>query len=325
MSDVEMNDAELVYDPDQDPDEKRAVRRGYREFDKRFEGNTQRTTEWLIEGVKQSNDLFKQVKNPGEATLDSNILVRLTTSAHQNARNLKSGSGSFDVDDFLSKLFTLMGGHRKDKRNPNSSDNEDEGNSALDWAMMGRNALAKSRRVPMVSFMLGPLSIEQKKRVTVKRAKLEKNDVDAKKPQEIKEEDISRAENETTKNVSIIANKLDELGKINLFRFFINPKDFAQSVENLFYLSFLIRDGKVAVSLDDEDSEESGEPKPVIYLCSPPSDEDYKLGIRKSQSVFEFDMPTWKRAIEVFDLKDPIIPHREKTEMHMRIGNKWYG
>ncbi|KAI3619818.1 nuclear protein qri2 [Moniliophthora roreri] len=194
-----------------------------------------------------------------------------------------------------------MGGHRTAQRKPNSSDDKDK--SSLDWMMMGRNALAKSRRVPMVSFMLGPLSlsIEQKKRATVKRAKLEKNDVDAKKPQEIKEEDISRAENETTKNVSI---------------------EFAQSVENLFYLSFLIRDGKVAVSLDDEDSEESGEPKPVIYLCSPPSDEDYKLGIRKSQSVFEFDMPTWKRAIEVFDLKDPIIPHREKTEMHMRIGNK---
>uniref|UniRef100_A0A0W0FDT7 Non-structural maintenance of chromosomes element 4 n=1 Tax=Moniliophthora roreri TaxID=221103 RepID=A0A0W0FDT7_MONRR len=142
-----------------------------------------------------------------------------------------------------------MGGHRTAQRKPNTPDNEDEDNSSLDWAMMGRNALARSRRVPMVSLMLGSLSIEQKKRATVKRAKLEKNDVDAKKPQEIKEE---------------IANKLEESGKINLFRFFINPKEFAQSVENLFYLSFLIRDGKVAVSLDDEDSGESGEPKPII-------------------------------------------------------------
>ncbi|EEB95416.1 hypothetical protein MPER_05619, partial [Moniliophthora perniciosa FA553] len=261
----------LVYDPDQDPDEKRAVRKGYREFDKRFEaeiitrGNTQKTTEWLIEGVKQSDDLFKRVKNPGEATLDSNLLVRLTTSAHQNARNLRSGSGAFGIDDFLSKLVTFMGGRKMDQRNPNFSDDDDEDDSPLEWEKIGRKAVAKSRRVPVVGFMLGPLSIEQKKRAAVKRAKLEKNKADEKKPQEIKEEDISRSGNETTKNVAIsrpqslihrqIASKLEEMGEINLFRFFINPNDFAQSVENLFYLSFLIRDGKVAL-----DSDEKGEP-----------------------------------------------------------------
>lgn len=49
---------------------------------------------------------------------------------------------------------------------------------------------------------LGPLSIEQKKRAHVKRAKLEKHKEDEKKPQEIREEDIARSENETTKNVA---------------------------------------------------------------------------------------------------------------------------
>ena len=44
----------------------------------------------------------------------------------------------------------------------------------------------------------------------------------------------------------------EEPGQINLFKFIINPNDFAQSVENIFYLSFLIRDGKVALeTLDD--------------------------------------------------------------------------
>lgn len=40
-------------------------------------------------------------------------------------------------------------------------------------------------------------------------------------------------------------------GAINLFRFIINPDDFAQSVENLFYLSFSIRDGKCALQIQD--------------------------------------------------------------------------
>ena len=56
---------------------------------------------------------------------------------------------------------------------------------------------------------------------------------------------------------------------VNIFKFIINPNDFGQSVENLFYLSFLIRDGKCAFSVD----EESGEPTisesfPATLCCS---------------------------------------------------------
>jgi len=55
---------------------------------------------------------------------------------------------------------------------------------------------------------LGPLSLEQKKRTTGKRSKLEKNKEDEKKPQELKEEDITRSQNETTKNVLFVGYKL---------------------------------------------------------------------------------------------------------------------
>jgi non-structural maintenance of chromosomes element 4 len=48
---------------------------------------------------------------------------------------------------------------------------------------------------------LGPLAIEQKKRAVGKRARFEKNKEDERKPQELREEDIARSENETTKNV----------------------------------------------------------------------------------------------------------------------------
>jgi len=44
---------------------------------------------------------------------------------------------------------------------------------------------------------------------------------------------------------------LNETGPINLFKFVVNPNDFAQSVENIFYLSFLIRDGKAAFETQD--------------------------------------------------------------------------
>lgn len=56
---------------------------------------------------------------------------------------------------------------------------------------------------------------------------------------------------------------LEQRGRINLFKFIINPDDFAQSVENLFHLSFLIRDGWVALETNEE-----GEPEICAFIHS---------------------------------------------------------
>ncbi|KAF8967875.1 Nse4 C-terminal-domain-containing protein [Flammula alnicola] len=283
----------MVFDPDQDPEEKRAVRQNYRSLTKKIEehrGNPNDfTTEELLSQVHKADELFDKVKGPQEATLDSHLLLMASNMGAQKARAMKSGSGAFDVDDFVSKLVQFMGGQKTlEDALPEDSDGEEmqDSSSPLDWDRIGRKAMAKSRRVPAMGFMLGPLSIEQKKRAPAKRSKLEKNKEDERKPQELKEEDITRSENETTKNVAILETLLEDIGTVNIFKFVINPNDFAQSVENIFYLSFLIRDGKVAFETQD------GEP--VIFLCGQPDDADYEGGLKKRQMVLEFDMATWK-------------------------------
>ena len=108
---------------------------------------------------------------------------------------------------------------------------------------------------------------------------------------------------------------MEQNGPVNLFRFVINPNDFAQSVENLFYLSFLIRDGECALEI-----EEDGEPvicalffylflkTPLSHarligifnsllppvICEQPQFSDYQDGLKKQQLVFEFDVKTWE-------------------------------
>ncbi|KAF9012435.1 Nse4 C-terminal-domain-containing protein [Cyathus striatus] len=327
MPDHDMRDLtaedNFVFDPDQDPEEKRAVRQNYRSLTRKIEehhGNpTDFTAEELLNQVQQADKLFSKVRGPQEATLDSHLLLMASNMGAQKARAMKSGSGVFDIDDFVSKLITYMGGRKPvEDAAPENSDEEDaaDGDATLDWDRIGRKALAKSRRVPVTGFMLGPLSIEQKKRGPIKRAKLEMNKDEMKKPQELREEDIARSENETTKNVATIKKILDQAGTTNLFKFVVNPNDFAQSVENIFYLSFLIRDGMVALDID-----EKGEPN--IYTCEQPSDKDYADGLKKQQMVLEFDMATWKRAIEVFDIRKSLIPQRPAART--KLGDKWYG
>jgi len=108
---------------------------------------------------------------------------------------------------------------------------------------------------------------------------------------------------------------VEQNGPVNLFRFVVNPSDFAQSVENLFYLSFLIRDAECALEI-----EEDGEP--VIFICEQPQMTDYQEGLRKQQLVFEFDVKTWEEAIKTFNITEAIIPQRPKVAS---LNGKWYG
>jgi hypothetical protein len=96
------------------------------------------------------------VKGPQEATLDSHFLLMASSMGAQKARAMKSGSGAFDLDEFVSKLITFMGGRKPLEEHPaDGSDMEDgdDGEAFLNWDKIGRKALAKSRRVPAMGFM----------------------------------------------------------------------------------------------------------------------------------------------------------------------------
>lgn len=75
----------------------------------------------------------------------------------QRARAMKSGSGAFDVDDFVSKLISFMGGAPVPAQLDDDDDDEIvqevDDDLPLDWDKIGRKAMGKSRRVPYLNFM----------------------------------------------------------------------------------------------------------------------------------------------------------------------------
>ena len=52
----------------------------------------------------------------------------------------------------------------------------------------------------------------------------------------------------------MIFDLLEDLEPVNFFKFVIHPQSFSQTVENIFYLSFLIRDAKAYVHVDDSNN-----------------------------------------------------------------------
>ena len=100
---------------------------------------------------------------------------------------------------------------------------------------------------------LGPVSLEQKVRQIARQARQELSKDDLRKPQELTVQDIAEQENETSRNVEGVYRCLLKHQPINYFVFVVNPHSFSQTVENIFYFSFLIRDGKAKVELDEDD------------------------------------------------------------------------
>jgi len=165
-------------------------------------------------------------------------------------------------------------------------DSADEGD-AFDWEYLGRKLCFPHNLRPAVpGFLLGPLSVQKRARKPIqRRERLQKrNPAAVVRPEELQKEDLEKVENSnlTTlcRNIRETLKKAqregeekandeatDEMtedearalmakhgicddGGVSLFRFVVNPHSFGQTVENLFYVTFLIRDGSVGIGKD---------------------------------------------------------------------------
>ncbi|KAI8357772.1 Nse4 C-terminal-domain-containing protein [Mortierella sp. GBAus27b] len=311
-------------------DEERGIREQYRKLISTTEDQRKELIDsannGLLENVDQANKLYKNVSGTHEASLDAKFLSVSADVGMQKAKHLRMGQGGFDETEYIAKLISKMGGHEVDNDQQN-----------LRWSSIGRIARAWTKKVPTMDFMLGPISVRHKSRTITRRKKIVRDPKAMRRPQELREEDIARQENETTKNVMQIAGILQGCAnKVNFFELVVNPESFGQTVENIFYLSFLVRDGKVSIveeDVDDPDRErdddtekrsrEGANVQPMVELSEVPTAEDYHDGLAKSQLVMDIDMTTWRHLIAVYDIRSSMIPTRHsKNNVE---GGKWYG
>lgn len=99
---------------------------------------------------------------------------------------------------------------------------------------------------------------------------------------------------------------------VNVFKLLVNPHSFAQTVENFFFLAFLIKDGMVSLLTVD------GEPCVGEFFldirilkwfiltnftteaCEPMTAEDAAAGMAKQQGVWQIDMEMWQVRVFIF-------------------------
>ncbi|KAI7882492.1 hypothetical protein K492DRAFT_176250 [Lichtheimia hyalospora FSU 10163] len=297
------------YDPAQDKEVRRMIRLQYRTIIdaliKKKRSLIQPDNAGMVEALDKLDEIFAFVRNTLEATLDAKALSYLGDYSIEKAKNLQLGASAFNADEFVSKVKTLGGATAREETR------------FLDWKAIGLRANQSNNQVVTMDFMYGPLAVEKKLRKQVKQVRIIRNHEDLIQPTQLQGQDLSQQENETSANVNQIYRILDERGPTNLLEFVVNPSSFSQTVENIFYVSFLIRNAVAEV--DDSTGQ------PLLSTRAPPTQEETAQGLGKSQLILSMDMQLWREIVATYGIQNAIIPTRPTTSSALSSSSAhWY-
>ena len=260
----------------------------------------------LLETLSEMDTLFKGVKNPREAVFDSHVLKLTSELGQEQAANLQTNMTVFDRSIFAEKLVTFMDGRCRDSQREKPE---------LDWAKLGKFTTTMFNVTPKLDFIYGPLAMEP---IIKHRAARERNtqkkptESQKKKPQQLQQEE---QEESTTKEVQRVLKAIHKLtdpeqgshSNVPFFEFITDPDSFSTTIENMFHLSFLVKDGKVKLYLDEDNT-------PVVKYDPasgqvPTSTPGTTRALSLSQVVISMTIEKWKKLKEEFNITKALIPN----------------
>jgi hypothetical protein len=231
---------------------------------------TAESREELRGALEASNQIYSHVKMPREGALDASFMHFASKIFSEQAERINSGFRSYDPSSFTREIKRLMA--------------SPEGIKSL-----SARVRAYSLSTERAQFMMGPMDTEIKVRRVRERAQKDvvkeverPDDVD-----DLEEDD----KNEVTKRVELLAEHLPKAGEQMSYWKYIydgtEDKGFGRTVENLFYSSFLVRDGLAGLHVVDM--------QPILTRRDPPAEDDYvERRVHKHQCVVQFDYPMWE-------------------------------
>ena len=299
-----MNTSELVIlreaEPAEEQDDmaiRRQLRQKYRDAirDTRMESKnlSMPSDDRLFQKVQCSSELFQSVRQAREGALDSQLLRLVSDISKAKADAFQAETVSFDENIFIAKLIPLIS-------YTHGSENKQSVNSWSKLVDTCHPILFASP--PAMTTMRGSMQVcPPKPRAKKEPAQNQQASNVVSKPNEVKKTDISHI-NDTKTSVEWLYKNLqvscDEIEKVFIWDFIIDPDSYTSSVENLFHLTFLIKDGRCDLF------EQEG----YIYLKACKGIPEQELVRRHHrQFVFTLSFEFWQQLIEEFSIQEALV------------------
>lgn len=251
----------------------------------------------MTDVVKDADALCSTVENTSELLMDAKVLNIVTKCISEKSRSVAVNDDQFDMLDFAQRLKLKM----------------TDIHGTLDWRIMADEPSFIDLDCPFFSSLLGlPLQVQaatmqvEKKRPN-RRQKDEPSQVTQ--PEKVKETD--RREEETVEQtvqrifaVLLQAYKKNNRKAVNYFHFVVHPTSFSSTVENIFHVSFLVRDGFVKLYYDS-----NGIPviEPAVDSKKETASRNNRNECTKKQNIFTIDMTLWKELVDTLGIIEPMI------------------
>lgn len=279
-------------------------------------GDSQALQNFISDNLNILSELYPIVKRKLEgASADSRILKQLLAICLESANRINRTSRIFDTKRTIRELMRDM--------------EEENGKKArrLDFFrhIVDNHVKTFMCNAPTLEFIYGTLRSEGLEPKVKRRRLREKITESAPSTAKQRNIELEVDEDSTPKEVEYICEKLVALTErkprgISFFESLIDPKSFSQTVENIFHVSFLVKEGKIGVKKDDVD-------QAILYVGSPAVNGSNSSSISNTarerernlrrddhnnhQSILSFSMNDYTTWISRFNIKKRAFPVRE--------------
>lgn len=242
--------------------------------------------------INEVESLHQKVQKPREQVADAEALLDITSSFLKSVKAQKNDGVT--PSDFIACLQRDFGCEHR------ASSNADGARNLILWKDIGLAVSHIFRKGTGCCTMLGPMSVEMKKRKSAVRKKHVKPTETAR-PEELN--NTTEEKTDTDKNMATMFGILRKNKRVRLENLVLNRSSFAQTVENLFALSFLVKDGRVEIAAN----------KSGHFVCprNAPAAEAITSGrVLYHHFVFRFDFKDWKLMLDSVEEGMELMPHR---------------
>eukprot|EP01025_Chloroclados_australasicus_P057581 TRINITY_DN7187_c0_g2_i1.p1 TRINITY_DN7187_c0_g2~~TRINITY_DN7187_c0_g2_i1.p1 ORF type:complete len:263 (-),score=17.93 TRINITY_DN7187_c0_g2_i1:214-1002(-) len=254
--------------------------------------------------LRKADELHEEVEFPKEQALETMLFGQLMTMGLQGACTT-FGNKQRTWEVFETKLRDQFSDRQANSR-------------GIDFAEIGKNyGWQLFRPAPEVQTMVGPLSQQPKIKHTQRVARPRFQESEIVRPatqQNITEEDNKQETDKLMEEMYHCLRK-HKNEKIPFVLLVLNKHSFSQTIENIFVLTFLIRDGKVSLYTDHKEGCVVGIAQKRQHTTEPNGQQEHSSSLLQCICSVTYD--DWRTMLQAAGDRETIMKHREHNTQAM--------